>query len=188
MVDLAAALAPPAPPSWVRARQGVVTAVRADGTADVLVGGDQTATPVRLLAGVGLGDTVWTLAWGGVSRLCLGPLDTGWIVPTFTNGWGNFGSGWDTVAYRRIGSRVHLRGLALAGATTATPTSIFVLLAGFRPAKDKIFVAQARTAASVYGAGRIDCKADGGVVASASAAIDPRDGGWVSLDGISYDV
>lgn len=52
--------------------------------------------------------------------------------PAFENGWTNYGSGWQTVAFRKdsIG-RVFLKGLAKDGTSGST---IFTLPVGYRPA------------------------------------------------------
>ncbi|GAA4082757.1 hypothetical protein [Actinomadura miaoliensis] len=62
----------------------------------------------------------------------LGPgLATKWTPVTFTNGWGNFGSSWQTAQYRRDHTgRVWLRGV-ISGGTVGS--SAFQLPAGFRP-------------------------------------------------------
>lgn len=66
--------------------------------------------------------------------------DSGWIpVTVFTNLWENYGSTWPTVAYRKIGNRVHLRGLIRGpGGLGGT---MFVLPVGFRPPGNYMFPA-----------------------------------------------
>lgn len=58
--------------------------------------------------------------------------DSGWIAPTLLNSWVNFGGGYSTVGYRKVGSLVTIRGLVKGGVTT-DGTEIFTLPAGFRP-------------------------------------------------------
>jgi len=58
--------------------------------------------------------------------------DTGWIVPTLTGGWADYGSPYSPAAYRRVGKRVYLRGLVKDG-SFGSANPIFTLPAGFRP-------------------------------------------------------
>lgn len=58
--------------------------------------------------------------------------DSGWIAPTLLNSWVNFGSTFDTAAYRKIGEVVYVRGLIKSG-TTTSGTTIFTLPSGYRP-------------------------------------------------------
>ena len=68
-------------------------------------------------------EDITTIAPGGV-------LTTPWTDVTFQNGWTNFGGGYQTCQYRKVGDIVYLRGLM----THATGNSVaFTLPAGFRP-------------------------------------------------------
>lgn len=69
--------------------------------------------------------------------------DTGWIeVVNFTNLWENYGGSWPTVAYRKIGNRVFLRGLIRTpSGAMAIPASPFTLPEGFRPIRDTMCTA-----------------------------------------------
>ncbi len=58
--------------------------------------------------------------------------DTGWIAPTLLNGWVNYGSIWETAAYRKKNGIVYIRGLIRNG-TATSGTDLFILPAGFRP-------------------------------------------------------
>jgi len=70
--------------------------------------------------------------WDGATWLLLGE-DTGWITPTFSNGWSAF-AGWP-VQYRRKDGIVYLRGRLTGGSTGVA----FVLPAGFRPGQQSLF-------------------------------------------------
>lgn len=60
--------------------------------------------------------------------------DTGWLSPTYANGWVDFGS--PGSAYRRIAGLVVVRGLVKSGTLNST---IFTLPVGFRPGAFLIF-------------------------------------------------
>lgn len=56
--------------------------------------------------------------------------DTGWQLPTFSgSGWANFGSVYETAAYRRRNGMVIIKGFVKGG----TNTTLFTLPVGFRP-------------------------------------------------------
>ena len=56
---------------------------------------------------------------------------TAWTAVTFTNGWANFGTGYATCQYRKVGDTVQLRGMMKSGTIGLVPA--FTLPAGFRP-------------------------------------------------------
>lgn len=66
--------------------------------------------------------------------------DSHWIAVSggvgFSNGWGNYGGGWQTARYRRLGDFVEIQGLVNSGTLN---TSIFVLPTGFRPPAHVMF-------------------------------------------------
>ena len=66
-----------------------------------------------------------------ITTVAPGPTqDTPWTGVTFQNGWANYGSGYQTCQYRKIGDVVQLRGVA----TNATGNTVaFTLPAGYRP-------------------------------------------------------
>lgn len=66
--------------------------------------------------------------------------DTGWIVPTLTGGYTNFGSGYAVTRYRRINGVVHTEGTVAGGVTGQV---IFSYPPGFRPAAEKLFITSA---------------------------------------------
>lgn len=64
---------------------------------------------------------------------------TGWIEPTLLNGWVNYDSAWDNVAYCLDSDGfVHVKGMIRTG-TTAANTTLFTLPVGYRPARNMIF-------------------------------------------------
>jgi hypothetical protein len=65
--------------------------------------------------------------------------DTGWINVTYTSPWTNYGAPYGNVAYRKIGNRVHMKGLAKG--TGATAGAMLTLPVGFRPPTDVILAA-----------------------------------------------
>jgi hypothetical protein len=69
----------------------------------------------------------------GLVHFCNGAAFTPWYTPTLTGGWSNYGSGYDTFAYRKDGAGlVYTRGLIKSGASGfANP--VFTLPVGFRP-------------------------------------------------------
>lgn len=74
-------------------------------------------------------------AWSPVSGE-----DTGWITPTLTGGWLDFGPPYTPIRYRRINGLVYIEGVGKNGGTGATT---FTLPVGFRPGSTKIFATPA---------------------------------------------
>lgn len=68
--------------------------------------------------------------------------DTGWLAPTFLNGWSSHSSSHE-VQYRRRGDWVHIRGLGVSG----TAEEVFNLPSGYRPHKDLWFGTSASSGA-----------------------------------------
>ena len=102
--------------------------------------------------------------------------DAGWTAVTFTNGWSNYGGGWDSVGYQMVGKMVVLRG-SMAGGTLGTATPAFTLPVGYRPTGGKSFAAN--------NAGNLTC----GIVISAAGAVSVATGAstaFVALDGIIF--
>lgn len=58
--------------------------------------------------------------------------DSGWITPTFENGWTHYTSPYGDVRYRKINGVVHIEGLMRNG-TISTSLPAFTLPVGFRP-------------------------------------------------------
>jgi len=59
--------------------------------------------------------------------------DTGWLYPTFQNGWVNYDTYYGPTRYRRVNNIVMIEGLVKSG-TIGSNSSVFTLPAGFRPA------------------------------------------------------
>jgi hypothetical protein len=177
MPDLARMIA--AQGSDLRLRQAVVVAAPAAGLCTIRFGGSDAAdniAGVRSLVGVANGDTVWVLQTGG-ALLIVGTVDTGWIeVTSFTNSWVNYGAGFPTAAYHKIGDLVYLKGLLKNGTVSA---AAFTLPAGFRPTTTRHFITMMSA-----GAGGLRVNASGNVIFG-----DPSGGGngYCSLDGIYFE-
>lgn len=96
----------------------------------------------------------------------------GWI--SFANSWGNYGSTFNTAAFRRDATGyVHLKGLIKDG---TVGSSAFTLPAGWRPAARELCGTISNDAI-----GRVDVLSDGTVVPTA-----PSNNAYVSLDGITF--
>jgi hypothetical protein len=98
-----------------------------------------------------------------------------WIAPTFQNGWGDFGGGFVTAGYRKIGDIVYLRGF-ISGGTIAA--ACFTLPLGYRPAQTH------RMSSVSYD---VFCEIE---ISASSAGVIALTGnsGWVSLSNIQFDV
>jgi hypothetical protein len=109
------------------------------------------------------------------------PSPEAWKPLPFAAGWGNYGGGYITAAYRKdqLGM-VHLRGLVTNATGPAKPSPIATLPAGYRPAEGLLFTVGG---GQPEGTARVDLTADGQLrwVSGASA-----DGDYSSLDQISY--
>lgn len=100
------------------------------------------------------------------------PNNTGWITPTFENGWAaQTGVGVTPVAYRRLNGAVHFRGNITGGTVGST---MFTLPADFRIATDLAFPVAHST-----GVGRCNVFSNGEVTSDAPSES-------VSLNGIYY--
>lgn len=78
-------------------------------------------------------NTEWMYGPTGFTPTATVVLDTGWIDAPLTAGWQSYTTAtYGTVAYRRIGNNVFVRGVLYKAATGST--TVFVLPAGFRPA------------------------------------------------------
>lgn len=102
----------------------------------------------------------------------------GWEKPTWGAGWQDYTVALDTyqnAAFKKdpLG-RVHLRGLVERA--SGVGTTIMLLPAGHRPAKQKIFVVLGSG-----GVGRVDIQEDGAVVYVSGGVT------FLSLEGISFD-
>ena len=95
--------------------------------------------------------------------------DSGWIYPTFQNGWVNYGTPFGYARYRKINNVVHIEGLIKSG-TISTSLPCFILPEGMRPQHRLL-----KATFSSNGAGRLDIDTNGYVI--------PHDGSnaWYSV-------
>lgn len=93
---------------------------------------------------------------GQIERVGHRHVDTGWIAPTFLNGWVDYGPGFQVAQYRRVDDVVSIRGLIKDG---SLGVSAFDLPAGFRPPARLIFAVDTGT----YAHGRVDIGTSGQV-------------------------
>lgn len=101
--------------------------------------------------------------------------DSGWVAPTFTNSWVNYGAGYNNAGYYKDAfGWVTLRGLVKNGTDGA---SIFTLPVGYRPEATMLM-----PIASADHYGRLDINTAGLVTPSATTT-EP---GWVCLDGVRF--
>ena len=116
-----------------------------------------------------------------------------WTTPTLLNGWTNFGAPWATFAYRLVGDKVELRGLANhpAGSIGTRVSSVmFMLPVGYRPPTNSnlIFLIMAGGTSGWGGAtGRIDILSTGEVQVMDPEGVSRPDM-LVSLAGLSFSV
>lgn len=110
----------------------------------------------------------------------------GWNNVTFQNSWTNWGSGFTTVQYRKVGDIVQLRGLASKSATFSADQTVFNLPTGFRPVFQEIF--PVRAYGNIGGglsefAERIDITSGGNVNVSWTSTGTTN---WLSFAGIQF--
>lgn len=122
--------------------------------------------------------------------------DSGWIAPTMTNSWVNYGGNYTTLAYRKINGVVHLRGLIKDGTINA---AICTLPAGYRPSGQTVFMqtgSQINETTGAASAGtahthsvpinngpyRVDVQSTGVVSVASTTAANT----WVSMSGICF--
>jgi hypothetical protein len=98
--------------------------------------------------------------------------DLAWTAPTLAGTWVNFGSGFTTAGYRRIGDMVHLKGTIKLGVVN---TTAFTLPVGYRPTAQAIFAVESNNAFGV-------------VVVNAAGTVVPTTGSnvYFQLDGIVF--
>jgi len=125
--------------------------------------------------------TVWTFLYRelaydgeGAGETIQAVLPDGeWNVPTFANGWVNYGGSFNPAGYRRDSEGwVHLRGLVKSGTVGQT---IYTLPEGYRPAYRELFMALSNGSV-----GRIDVTAAGAVIC------DVGNNAWISMDGMTF--
>jgi len=126
-------------------------------------------------------------------RWCTGATTDYWHAPTLLNSWINYGSGWDTAAYKKENGIVYLKGLIKFGSPVTA--NMFILPAGYRPIGDNIFTGITNTnttggasagTAHTHGLAstgvRIDILSTGEVLCNTPSAA----AGFISLAGISF--
>jgi len=110
-----------------------------------------------LPANLALNDTI-DEPWVDAVRACLAELQpTAWVLPTFANGWSNFGGIYQVARYRKVGDVVQVEGLVKGGTFNV---AMFTLPVGFRPPLTVQF-AQISNGAAAAG---ISVQTDGGFV------------------------
>lgn len=99
---------------------------------------------------------------------------TGWIAPTFTNSWVNYGSGFNDAGYYKDAlGFVHLKGLIKSG---TVGSSAFTLPVGLRPQATELLGTVSNGAV-----GRVDIATSGTVTPTS-----PSNNTWVALDGLTF--
>lgn len=148
--------------------------IAANTTGSALVAAD-------LLAG-----GVYTLEFDGTNFRKINGPDGAWTaLPTYQNGWTDFGSGFQAGQYKKDSrGTVWIRGTIKAG-TTTFGTLLWTMPAGYRPPAliGAIFLGAKSTN---DGIGRINVQTDGQVLMDSTPVVDAS--GFVTLQGISYSV
>jgi hypothetical protein len=116
-----------------------VWARAADASTSAQLAGAKTAVK----SGNTFGGTRWGTSFKSTDTLgstvmswLVEPNDSGWIGVPFNAGWVDYGGGFATCQYRRIGDLLYLKGLIKrTGANVAGSSTMFSLPAGFRPAQ-----------------------------------------------------
>jgi hypothetical protein len=88
-----------------------------------------------------------------------GVIGTAWAGVSFGSGWGNYGSGWVDVQYKRVGDLVIMNGLTKR--TSGTGTLMFTLPSGFRPIANVMVSATSYVLGVGHALGRADIYPDG---------------------------
>lgn len=101
--------------------------------------------------------------------------DVGWTALAFSNGWRDYGAGFETGAYRRLNDICFVRGL-ITGGTITTGTVIATLPAGFRPGGDTHTVVAANASFAI-----VNISTAGLIKANTNIQSN-----WTSLSNISF--
>jgi hypothetical protein len=105
-----------------------------------------------------------------------------WADVSFGTGWSNYGSGYQSVQYKKFGDLIFLRGLASSQTNLwAAYPVIFVLPDNFRPSSGRLVFSQCGNANAIV---RVDITTAGQVRWVAGGAGND----WISLDGIIFSV
>ena len=166
---------------WGTVTQASPVRIRLDGEdTELEIAPDCLVDPESLT----VGQRVWCQL-SGRRLLILGKTgkgipDSGWITPTFQNGWENFGWWHTDAGFRLIGDVVHLRGHVKSGTANST---IFTLPPGYRPTAEHTVAGVAGRHTTPYMEQKpvmVSIHHDGRVWTT-GAGTD-----WVSLAGISF--
>ncbi len=118
-------------------------------------GDTEPISHTSIIGTVASGQRVWVLVVPPSGNYIVGFVDSGWIAPTLLNSWTNFGAGFQTARYRRIGTQqVEIQGLVTGG--TGPASTVFTLPTGFRPPATLVFATIANNAIA-----RLDVQSDG---------------------------
>lgn len=126
----------------------------------------------------------YTFYWDGTFAwtMAVKANDVTWTPVIFQNGWQNFGSGFQSCQFRKVGSDVVLRGIAKGGTLNV---AIFTLPVGYRPAATlgpAVIASQTTGEAGV----RLGIATDGTVTTGTFGA--PQTNGWVFLDNVRFSL
>lgn len=100
--------------------------------------------------------------------------DTAWTAVTaFANSWVNYGAPYYSAAYRKVGTRVYVRGMIKSGTIN---TAAFTLPTGYRPASTAVFAVDSGGAFGVVG-----------VDSSGNVTVSTGVNTFTSLDNVSFD-
>lgn len=141
--------------------RGTVTAVTADGFVTFSDAVGTSRKGVWLTQQPAIGSVITYLDEGYGIPLVLGSSGTtAWTAVTFQNSWANFGAGYASCAYRKVGDMVQLRGLATGG---LRDTTIFTLPTGYRPPATLLFPNVNGDGGAGILVGRLDVETSGAV-------------------------
>lgn len=140
------------------------------------VDGDSLSAAVKTIPQQLATDVESTIA--GLSGL---PAPGAWTNATLTNGWLALVGGWHTPGYRKVGTRVTLRGAVANG---SSGFAAFVLPVGSRPTANRRFLVPS-THASGFSA--VQVRADDGAVFTDGNSVGGS-GNFYHLDAISFDL
>jgi hypothetical protein len=106
---------------------------------------------------------------------------TGWTAFPFSANYQAYGGGYQAPQYKRVGNTVYLRGLITRNTATAPAASTAgTMPSGARPISNLLFEQNISG-----GSSRVDVLNTGAVIHQEAALTV---GGWMSLDGIQYDI
>ena len=117
-----------------------------------------------------------------------------WNDVQLQNSWYNFETGFSNVQFRKENNRVYLRGLLHTPKSgPIQETTIFTLPSGYRPKYSKVFSVRGEAldptnnkTAFVF---RLDIRPSGIVIFEPfNARVDGSNGGFISLEGISFEI